>query len=144
MPAWAKWAVDEWASAAGLTAGLVLRPLNKAGCVAGEKLSPQLIFELVRGYGDQCGMAVAPHDLRRTFARLARKGHAALEQIQLSLGHASLTTTERYLGVRLELHDAPCDHLGLQFAATDEPASPDAGGRHETSAGESAIDAAAG
>jgi site-specific recombinase XerD len=36
-----------------------------------------------------------------------------LEQIQLSLGHASVVTTEIYLGVKQNLHDAPCDHLGL-------------------------------
>ena len=29
------------------------------------------------------------------FAKLAHKGKAALEQIQLSLGHASVQTTER-------------------------------------------------
>ena len=50
---------------------------------------------------------------RRTFAKLAHKGRAALEQIQLSLGHATILTTERYLGVRQDLNDAPCDHLGL-------------------------------
>ena len=45
----------------------------------------------------------------------AHVGHAALEQIQLSLGHASILTTERYLGVRQDLADAPCDHLGLSM-----------------------------
>lgn len=29
---------------------------------------------------------VAPHDLRRTFAKLAHKGGAAIDQVQLSLG----------------------------------------------------------
>jgi integrase len=57
---------------------------------------------------------LAPHDLRRTFAKLAHKGDAPLEQIQLSLGHASIQTTERYLGVKQSLSDAPCDHLGLE------------------------------
>ena len=38
-----------------------------------------------------------------------------LNQIQLSLGHASILTTERYLGVRQDLHDAPCDHLGIRL-----------------------------
>jgi hypothetical protein len=42
-------------------------------------------------------------------AKLAHIGHVAVEQIQLRLGHASMITTERYLGVRQELHDAPCD-----------------------------------
>jgi integrase len=58
---------------------------------------------------------VVPHDLRRTFARLAHLGHAHLEQIQLSLGHASAQTTERYLGLEQNLVDAPCDHLGLRL-----------------------------
>ena len=61
------------------------------------------------------GGSLAPHDVRRTFAKLAHKGRAALEQIQLSLGHASIVTTERYLGVRQDLHDAPCDRLGIRL-----------------------------
>ncbi len=55
--------------------------------------------------------------LRRTFAKLAHEGGEVFDQIQLSLGHGSLKTTERYLGVYLgveqDLHDAPCDRLGL-------------------------------
>ncbi len=35
-------------------------------------------------------VTAAPHDCRRTFAKLALKGGARLEQIQLSLGHASI------------------------------------------------------
>ncbi len=58
---------------------------------------------------------VVPHDLRRTFAKLAYKGGAALDQIQLSLGHESIQTTEAYLGVEQDLTDAPCDHLGLRL-----------------------------
>ena len=59
-------------------------------------------------------MKLTPNDLRRTFAILAHKGHASLEQIQFSLGHASIVTTEKYLGTkRQDLQDAPCDHLGL-------------------------------
>jgi hypothetical protein len=30
-------------------------------------------------------------------------------------GHASLKTTERYLGIEQDLHDAPCDRLGLDL-----------------------------
>jgi hypothetical protein len=36
---------------------------------------------------------------------------------QLSLGHASLTTTERFLGVRQDLGDAPCHCLKLGLSA---------------------------
>ena len=38
-----------------------------------------------------------------------------LEQIQLMLGHASIQTTERYLGTRQNLADAPNDRLGLEW-----------------------------
>jgi site-specific recombinase XerD len=42
-----------------------------------------------------------------TYAKLAHKDGAKVDQIQLSLGHASLTTTERYLGVHQNITDAP-------------------------------------
>ena len=49
---------------------------------------------------------IAPHDLRRTCAKLCRAGGGELEQIQLLLGHASVQTTERYLGTKQDL--GPC------------------------------------
>lgn len=42
------------------------------------------------------------------------KGGAPLEQIQVSLGHASVVTTERYVAMDQDFTDAPCDHLGLR------------------------------
>lgn len=78
--------------------------------ITGERLSTQGILRAVARYVD----AIAPHDLRRTFAKLAFKGGAKLDQIQLSLGHASIQTTERSLGVQQDLTDAPCDHLHLK------------------------------
>jgi integrase len=36
------------------------------------------------------------------------------KQIQICLGHASIQTTERYLGIEQDLTDAPCDHLGIR------------------------------
>jgi len=114
MPSWTKNAIDTWITAAGINNGLVFRPINKRGLITGNSMTPRSIFEVVQACGSRIDVAnLAPHDLRRTFAKLAHKGRAALEQIQLSLGHASVTTTERYLGVRQDLTDAPCDHLGL-------------------------------
>jgi site-specific recombinase XerD len=57
--------------------------------------------------------------LNAAHLKLAHKGGAKLEEIQLSLGHASLTTTERYLGVHQDLHDAPCDFLKLDLASEE-------------------------
>ncbi len=115
MPSWAKAAVDHWVAAAGITEGRLLRALNKAGRLSHDSMRPQSVFETVVDYGARIGLKITPHDLRRTFAKLAHQGQAALEQIQLSLGHASIQTTERYLGVRQDLHDAPCDRLGLDL-----------------------------
>ncbi len=115
MPNWAKAAIDGWTAAAGFAAGKMMRPVNRKDHLAGESMTPQSIFEVVERYSAQLGIHVAPHDLRRTFAKLAHKGHAPLEQIQLSLGHTSVQTTERYLGLEQDLVDAPCDHLGLKL-----------------------------
>ncbi len=110
MPAWAKNAIDAWAERAGISQGRIFRSLNKGGRLTGDKLTDQAIADVVKEYAP---VGIAAHDLRRSFAKLAHKGQAGLEQIQLSLGHSSIMTTERYLGVSQSLADAPCDHLGL-------------------------------
>jgi integrase len=92
-----------------------LRPLRRGGHVQAGAMSAQAIFGVVAAYAAALGVAVRPHDLRRTFAKLAHQGGAPLEQIQLSLGHSSLLTTERYLGVAQDLTSAPCDVLGLRL-----------------------------
>ena len=86
--------------------------MHKGGRVTGDKVTPQLVFRVVAEYA---GEDVSAHDLRRTFAKLAHKGGSPVDQIQLSLGHASLRTTERYLGIEQDLTNAPCDHLGLKL-----------------------------
>jgi site-specific recombinase XerD len=116
MPSWAKQAMDQYASAAHLADGELFRPINKAGRLTGERMTEQAVYNLVTRYAASLGFAnLAPHDLRRTFAKLAHKGGSGLDQIQLSLGHGSIQTTERYLGVEQDLTDAPCDHLGLRL-----------------------------
>jgi site-specific recombinase XerD len=109
MPCWTKAAIDAWTEAAGISEGRIFRSVRKGSSLAGDSMTAQGIYNMVRGYLP----GIACHDLRRSFAKLAHKGGAALEQIQLSLGHASIKTTEVYLGVSQNLTDAPCDHLGL-------------------------------
>jgi len=111
MPSWAKAALDAWGEAAAIREGAVFRPIAKGGRVGAQGMTAQAVYLAVRRY---CG-DLRPHDLRRTHARLARLGGAPLEQIALTLGHASVQTTERYLGLALDLADAPCDRLGLRL-----------------------------
>jgi len=118
IPNWTKAAIDAWSNRAGVGDGLVFRAVNKGDRIMGEGITPQAIRNIVADYAEKLKHAgVAPHDLRRTFAKLAYKGGAALDQIQLSLGHESIQTTENYLGVEQDLTDAPCDHLGLRLGA---------------------------
>lgn len=116
MPSWTKKAIDEWSQAAKIKSGQVFRSVNKGDKVDGESMTAQGIRDVVTQYAQAAGLGeIAPHDLRRTFAKLAHKGGSGLDQIQLSLGHASIQTTERYLGVSQDLTDAPCDRLGLRL-----------------------------
>lgn len=124
VPDWAKSALDIWTKAAGIKSGRIFRPVNKADRVSGQGMSAQSIFVAVRNYARQLKTAIVPHDLRRTFARLAHKGHAPIEQIQLSLGHLSIVTSERYIGVQQDLTNAPCDHLGLNLPSASDERTP--------------------
>ncbi len=84
MPSWVKPAIDVWTRAAAIRTGRIFRAVNKGHRVAGDGMTAQSVFETVKRYATQSGFDhVAPDDLRRTYARLGRKGGAALEQIQL-------------------------------------------------------------
>jgi integrase len=115
MPAWVKVIVDEWLEGAGLAEGPVLRPLNKAGRIIDGRISEDTVWNIVREYGERLGKpGFAPHDLRRTCAKLCRISGGDLEQIQLLLGHASVQTTERYLGTRQNPVQAVNDNLPVE------------------------------
>jgi len=123
ISSWVKVALDAWREELVDALGSwpdeerqVFVSINKGGAVSGEELTPQAIYNVVGQYVDEAGLQVAAHDLRRTFAKLAHKGGAALDQIQLTLGHSSIRTTEQYLGVEQNLTQAPCDVLGLSIS----------------------------
>ena len=57
------------------------------------------MWHIVRQFARIAGISeLAPHDLRRTCARLCHSAGGELEQIQFLLSHVSIQTTERYLG----------------------------------------------
>jgi integrase len=57
---------------------------------------------------------LAPHDLRRTCARLCHLAGGELDQIQFLLGHVSIQTTEHYLGCKQKLRFAVNDKIGIE------------------------------
>ena len=117
MPTWTKVAIDAWTSAAGLADGYLFRPVNRADHPGGEHLGEKVVWQMLRLYAGAIGMpGIAPHDARRTCAKLCRAAGGELEQIQLLLGHASVQTTERYLGTKQDLVNAPNDAIKLRVA----------------------------
>jgi site-specific recombinase XerD len=66
MPTWVKVAIDSWTLAAGLVAGHVLRPVNRADEAQGERMSEKVVWQLLQPYATATGVpGIAPHDLRR-------------------------------------------------------------------------------
>lgn len=115
MPSWAKAAIDHWAEKAGIGDGRVFRSFRRGDRISGHSMTAQAVYDVVKEHSETLGLDIAAHDTRRTYAKLAERGGADLRQIQLSLGHASIKTTERYLGTEQDLVDAPCDRLGLKL-----------------------------
>ena len=117
VPAAVKARIDQWLKAAEIGSGRIFRPVNKAGALAGEEMRDEkAVWRLVMRYAKQTELGkLAPHDLRRTCAKLCRKAGGELEQIQLLLGHASIQTTERYLGTEQALAHAVNDAIGLDM-----------------------------
>jgi site-specific recombinase XerD len=115
MPTWVKVAIDAWTGLTGITDGHVFRAVNRGGQISGAVLSEKVVWQLLQGYAAAAGVpGIAPHDLRRTCAKLCRAAGGELEQIQLLLGHASVQTTERYLGTKQDLVHAPNDGIKLR------------------------------
>ena len=115
VPNWVKVAVDDWLTAAGASTGPIFRAINKAQRIGKTGFSPKVIWGVVKEGSSKCGIDnVAPHDLRRTCARLCHEAGGELEQIQFLLGHVSVQTTERYLGCKQRLRHAVNDNIGLE------------------------------
>jgi integrase len=117
IPTWVKGAIDAWTSAAGFTEGPFLRRLNRDDKVQGAGMSEKVVWQLLQQYAAAADVpGIAPHNLRRSCAKLCRTAGGELEQIQLLLGHASIQTTELYLRTRQDLVHAPNDGIKLRVA----------------------------
>jgi site-specific recombinase XerD len=115
VPAWAKRAADEWTREAAINSGAIFRRVSRLDKMWGDRITPKAIWHVVKAAAKRVGIPdLAPHDLRRTCARLCHLAGGELEQIQFLLGHASVETTERYLGCKQNLSHAVNDNLGLE------------------------------
>jgi len=81
VPDWVKAAVDLWVVAAGISAGRLFRCVCRAGKCWGVGVTERVVWHVVKDYAKKVGLSrVAPHDLRRSCAKLCHTAGGELEQ----------------------------------------------------------------
>jgi site-specific recombinase XerD len=115
VPNWVKETLDVWLNAAGIESGPLFRCVCRAGKPWGGGISEKTVWHVVKKTAASMNIPhLAPHDPRRSCARLCHDSGGELEQIQFLLGHVSVQTTERYIGCRQRLRVAVNDKLGSE------------------------------
>jgi site-specific recombinase XerD len=113
---WVKALIDVWAKCAKIESGHLFRAVYRRASdqrirLEPTPLTPSAIFYIVERYGERAQLRLAPHDCRRTFARLAFEGDAPVAQIQITLGHAN-----QVINAAQDLDMSPSDVLGVNIA----------------------------
>ena len=88
--------------------------VDRTGVLAKHAVSAQSDLPIIVAYGRSSSLEVELDDLRRTCAQLCHAEGGELEQIQRLLGHASIQTTERYLGTKENLAVATNDRRRMR------------------------------
>lgn len=116
VPGWCKALIDRWLRASGVTEELVFRRVRRITTELSCGIAPDVVCKAVKRYAKRIGVDhLAPHDLRRTCARLCHGAGGELEQIQFLLGRASVQTTERNIGCRQRFKDALKDRFQISL-----------------------------
>jgi site-specific recombinase XerC len=71
VPRWAKAAIDEWVAAASINGGAIFRRVSRIDKMWGDRITPKAVWHVVKAAAKRADIKnLAPHDLRRTCARL--------------------------------------------------------------------------
>jgi integrase len=116
VPIWCKSLIDAWLRGSRVTEGKMFRRVSTNGIRRDDGVKTDVVWYAVKRYAKRIGLEhLAPHDLRRTCARLCHEAGGELEQIQFLLGHASVQTTERYIGCKQNLKEAVNDRFCISL-----------------------------
>jgi len=87
IPDWVKAALDEWTLAADVTEGRISRRVARLGKVWGQGISQNVVWYVARTCCEKAGLEhIAPHDLRRTCAKLCHDRGGELNKHSSCLG----------------------------------------------------------
>jgi site-specific recombinase XerD len=115
IPDWVILELNEWLRAAEIVRGRIFRKVTKMDRIWGDSMTEKAVWHVVKECAERIGVAkLAPHDLRRTCAKLCQASGGELEQIQFLPGHVSVQTTERYLGCKQRIRSAVNDRIGIE------------------------------
>lgn len=90
------------------------------------RLSVRSVERLIGAYGERAGIAnpVTPHGLRHSFATHMLEMGADLRVVQELLGHASLSTTQKYTHLNMDhltkVYDRAHPYSGVKIGKTDK------------------------
>jgi site-specific recombinase XerD len=93
-------ALREWLGAAGIEAGPLFRPINKAGRVAEKRLTDRSVANIVKAYAERAGLEASTfsgHSLRSGFLTSAAANGASIFKMMDVSRHKSVETLRGYV-----------------------------------------------
>lgn len=106
-------ALDAWLQVRGDAPGTIFRTSR------GGPLDEPYVYRLIQRLAGQAGIAspetIHPHTLRHTYATLASTSGADIMELRRSMGHVSVTTTQRYINAARDLAKHPTHLLAARL-----------------------------